>query len=132
MKLERIQDFEVWKKADAFSDAVAAILTRPAFGRNCKLLEQVENALDSITSNMSEGFDQSTDRGFAKYLFIAKGSTSETCTRLGRACRRGCLNKAELQALEKQAQEIGRMLTGLIKHLMKTPNRRRGLGISTD
>ena len=128
MKLDKIQDFEVWKKADAFSDAVTAILTRPAFGRNCKLLEQIEDALDSITANMSEGFEQSTDRGFAKYLFTAKGSTAETCARLARASRRGCLSKAELRTLEKQAEEICRMLTGLIKHLMKTPDRRRGLG----
>jgi four helix bundle protein len=129
MKLQKIQDFEVWKKAEAFSNAVTAILTRPAFGRNCKLLEQIENALDSITANMSEGFEQPTDRGFANYLFIAKGSAAETITRLARACRRGCLTKTELDSLQDQAKEIGRMLSGLIKHLMKTPNRRRGLGL---
>ena len=128
MKLQRIQDFEVWTKATAFSDAVTAILTRSAFGKNTKLLGQIENALDSITANMSEGFDQPTDRAFANYLFTAKGSAAEVCTRLTRACRRGCLTWNELQAFQKQADEVGRMLTGLIKHLMKTPNRRRGLG----
>jgi four helix bundle protein len=132
MKIQKVQDFEVWKKADAFSDAVTAILARPPFGRNRKLLEQIETAVDSITSNMSEGFEQPTDRGFANYLFIAKGSTAETFTRLRRASRRGYLNQTELRAVRTLAEEVGRMLTGLIKHLMTTPHRHRGLGLATD
>jgi four helix bundle protein len=130
VKLEKIQDFEVWKKAEAFADAVTAILRRPAFSKNCKLLGQIEEALESISSNMSEGFEQSTDRGFARYLYISKGSTAETLTRLAGACRRECLTKDEVQTFEKQAEEILQMLSGLIRHLMKTPDRRRGLGPS--
>jgi four helix bundle protein len=109
MKIQKVQDFEVWKKADAFSDAVTAILARPPFGRNRKLLEQIETAVDSITSNMSEGFEQPTDRGFANYLFIAKGSTAETFTRLRRASRRAYLNQTELRAVRTLAEEVGRM-----------------------
>jgi four helix bundle protein len=131
MKFEKIQDFEVWTKAATFSDAVTAILTRLAFGKNSNLLRQIETAVDSITANMSEGFDQPTDRGFANYLFTAKGSVAEVCARLTRASRRGCLTTNELEAFQRQADEVGRMLTGLIKHLMKTPNRRRGLGALT-
>src|SRR5687768_404886 len=102
MKLERIQDFEVWKKAEAFADAVTAILRRPQFGKNYNLLRQIEEALESIAANMSEGFEQSTDRGFAKYLHISKGSTAETCARLAGARRRGCLTNGELRTLEVQ------------------------------
>jgi four helix bundle protein len=127
MTYDKIQDFEVWKKAEIFADAITAILRRPTFSRNGKLLEQIEEALESISANMSEGFEQSTDRGFAKYLYISKGSTAETCTRLAGAVRRGCLTMAECRALEKQGEEIRRMLSALIGHLMKTPDRRRGL-----
>jgi four helix bundle protein len=132
MTFEKIQDFEVWRKVEAFAEAVTAILRRPAFSRNCKLLAQIEEALESISANMSEGFDQGTDRGFARYLYIAKGSAAETSTRLAGACRRGCLTNAELRTFEKQADEIRQMLTGLIQHLMKTPDRRRGLGTKYD
>jgi four helix bundle protein len=131
MKLERIEDFEVWKKAECFSDAVNAILMRPILARNFRLHHQILSASDSIQANMSEGFEQPTDRAFARYLYISKGSTAEVCTRLGKACKRGCLTKAELRDLESRGNEIARMLTGLIKHLMKTPNRKRGLGTPT-
>lgn len=131
MKLEKIQDFEVWKKAQAFWEAVNAILTRPGFAQNFKLRDQLMNAIDSILSNMSEGFEQPTDRSFARYLYISKGSAAETCTRLGGAHKRGCSTDTELHGFEKQAAELGRMTTGLIKHLLKTPNRERGLGPAT-
>ena len=132
MKLQRIEDFEVWKKADVFSDAVDAILVRLQGVRNCKLYEEIRSATDSIQANMSEGFEQPTDRAFARFLYTSKGSAAETCTRLRRASKRGWLTEAELQALEAHGHEIGRMLTGLIGHLMETPDRRRGVGPTSD
>ena len=131
MRLERIEDFEVWKKAESFCDAVSAILTRRGFIKDSKLRQQLRDATDSILSNMSEGYDQPTDRAFAKFLYVSKGSASETVTRLGRARRRGYIAPEELQTFQKQGAEIGRMTTGLIKHLMKTPDRRRGLGLGS-
>jgi four helix bundle protein len=127
MKLEKIEDFEVWKKAEAFWDAVNAILQRSCFGRNVNLRNQVEDAIDSILSNMSEGFEQPTDRGFAKYLYTSKASTAETCTRLDRSCKRQMLTPSELRAIKTQGEEVIRMTTGLIEHLMRTPDRRRGV-----
>jgi four helix bundle protein len=132
VKLDRIQDFAVWEKAEAFADAVTAILARPEFAKNFKRRIQIEDAVDSILSNMSEGFEQPTDRAFANYLYASKGSTAETCTRLGRAVTSGCLTKDELRSFEKQGSEIVRMLAGLIRHLMKTPSRRRDPGLTPD
>jgi four helix bundle protein len=132
MKIEKIQDFEVWKKAVAFSDAVSAILSRAPFVKDCQLREQIGDAIDSVTANMSEGFEQPTDRAFARFLYTSKGSAAEVSTRLTRAEGRGYLSREERARVVAQADEIGRMLAGLIKHLMKTPNRRRGLGRTSD
>jgi four helix bundle protein len=130
MKLEKIEDFEVWKKAEGFWDAVNATLARPAFGKDFKLHDQVRDAIDSILSNFSEGFEQPTDRAFARYLYTSKGSTAETCTRLCLARKRGYVTESELRGFVQQGDEVRRMTAGLIKHLMKTPNRKRGLGQS--
>jgi four helix bundle protein len=128
MKFEKIEDFGVWKKAESFCDAVSAILTRPEFVKDFDLRGQVQSASDSVLSNMSEGFQQPTDRAFAKFLYVSKASTAEIGTRLGRAQKRGYLTRAELAVFQRQAAEVARMTTGLIKHLMKSPGRRRGLG----
>src|SRR5688500_10398346 len=92
-----------------------------ASARTANCGTSIEDALDSILANMSEGFEQPTDRGFAKYLYTSKASLAETCTRLGRASKRGMLSSAELRQIERHASEIARMTTGLITHLMETP-----------
>ena len=129
MKLLKMQDFELWKKAEAFCDAVLAILARPGFDKDYDLRSQLRDASDSILANMSEGFEQPTDRAFAKYLYGCKGSTAEIGTLLARAKKRGHLTPAELHRLEREGEEVLRMTVGLIKHLLKTPDRRRGLGL---
>ena len=132
VKFEKIEDFEVWKVADAFWSAVNAIISKPSFGKEFDLRDQVKDAIDSVLSNLSEGFEQPTDRGFARYVYHSKGSTAEACTRLQIARRRGLVSPDELRSLRAQGDEVRRLANGLIKYLMKTPNRRRGLGTWTD
>jgi four helix bundle protein len=50
-----------------------------------RLRDQIRDASDSMLSNIAEGFEQPTDRAFARYLYISKGSTAELRTRLYRA-----------------------------------------------
>jgi four helix bundle protein len=132
MKFARIEDFDVWKKAEAFCDAVNAILTRPPFVKDFDLRGQLQQASDSVLANMSEGFAQPTDRAFGRFLYVSKASNAEIRTRLTQAQKRGYLTGAELLSFHKQGDEVARMISGLIKHLSKTPDRRRGLGTTND
>jgi four helix bundle protein len=63
----------VYLKTEEFSTAATATLRRPEFAGNRKHRTQISEALDSITSNMSEGYEQSTDAAMANCLFVAKG-----------------------------------------------------------
>ena len=78
----KIEELAVFTKAMEFWTAVDAILDRPSVRRNRKLWDQISDANDSITANMREGFEQSSDDGFANYLVYAKGSVAEVVTRL--------------------------------------------------
>jgi four helix bundle protein len=74
---------------------------------------------------MAEGFEQGTDRAFARYLIIAKGSCAEVGTHLAVAHVRGHLAADTVSDLRKDAQEIVRMLDGLIKYLLRCDRKRR-------
>jgi four helix bundle protein len=121
MKLARIEDFEVWKKAEAFCDAVNAILTRPPFVKDFDLRGQLQQASDSVLANMSEGFAQPTDRAFGKFLYVSKASNAEMRTRLAPAQKRGYLTGAELVSFHKQGDEVARMISGLDQASVKDP-----------
>ena len=75
---------------------------------------------------MAEGFEQKSDRHFAHYMYLARGSAKESKAHLIVAWGRNYMTKAETDALCDRYDEIGRMSTGLIKHLEKEdrPNRR--------
>ncbi len=90
--------------------------------------DQVKDAADSILSNIAEGFEQPTDRAFAKYLFTSKASTAEVRKRLLLACHRGYITKDEYRSRDELGDEVARMTTGLIKYLVKSDRKDRGLG----
>ena len=105
-----------------------AILEKPSLARDEALRDQLRRAADSIVSNIAEGFPQPTDRLFAKHLYVSKGSTAEVRAQLELARRRHYITAEEQQEPDSLADELARMLTGLIKHLLREQRRDRGLG----
>jgi four helix bundle protein len=110
MAFDKTEHSEVRKKAQDFWVAVDAILQRQAFSREHKPRDQIKTAIDSITANMSEAFEQPTDKAFANFLFTSKGSTADACTRLGQSRARRCISDDELAAFKKQGEEIAKCL----------------------
>jgi four helix bundle protein len=92
------------------SAAVTAILARPAFQADRRLRDEIRPATDSVGSDISEGFPQSTDKAFAEYLVHAKASNAEIRTRLGFARELRYITDAELSTRDQLADEIARML----------------------
>ena len=122
----RLEELPIFQSATAFCEAITALLEGTAFGRNGKLRDQIRDASDSIIANMREGFEQSTDAAFGRYLYIAKGSLGEVLARLARARSRRCISREELAAHTASGEELGRMLGGFIKYLARSNFKDRG------
>jgi four helix bundle protein len=113
----RLAELPVYQRANELWVAVTALLDRPAFGKNRKTVEQINEAVDSILANLEEGFEQPTDRAKAKYLFHSKASAAEVVVRLRSASRRGYITAAEFTHCERLGTELQRMLGGWIRYL---------------
>ena len=87
---------------------------------------QLGSASAAVPANIAEGFGQQADRHFAKYLFIARGSSNEMRALLAVAHGRGHLEPSEKADLIGKYEEIARMLTGLIKYLRACDRKERG------
>ena len=68
-----------------------------------------------MPSNIAEGAERDSDREFARFLRIAKGSAGELRTQLYIAHELGYIEKPELDRLTGEALQISRMLHGLVK-----------------
>ena len=123
---KKVDELPVYLKVSEFSVAITAILRRPGLCRDFKLRDQIAAAIDSAEANIEEGFEQGSDRAFARYLTISKGSIGEILGHLKRAGRKGYLTADELNTLLPQAEEIGRMLGGFIKYLHGCDWKKRG------
>ena len=106
----------VYQKSVDFADSICA--TTEEFQRGYGfLVDQLNRAALSISSNIAEGNGRFTipDR---KYFFgIARGSVQECVPQLEIARRRGLINETKHTELKSQLEEISRMLSGLIKGL---------------
>jgi four helix bundle protein len=122
----KVEELPVYQKVTELGIAITAILDRPGLCKDWKLRNQISDAMDSAAANIEEGFEQGTDRAFAKYLSTSKGSIGETIGHLRRARRKGYLTAADLDRLIPASDEIGRMLGGFIKYLRECDWKDRG------
>ena len=122
----KLDELPVYQKAMEFWRAVTAILQSPALRRDRKLHEQISDANDSITANMHEGFEQSTDKAFASFLTHSKGSLAEVLSRVEQAHLKHGVADDQLRDCRDRGDELGKMLGGFIKYLLKCDWRDRG------
>jgi four helix bundle protein len=85
---------------------------------------------DSILSNIAEGFEQPTDRSFAKSLYTSKASNAEVSARIRLALKKRYISANDATRILKLSAEVARMTTGLIKYLIQTNRRQRGTGLA--
>jgi four helix bundle protein len=123
---KKIEELPVFLKATALWEAVNAILQRPSLRRNRRMWNQISDANDSITSNMREGFEQTSDDGFANFLVYSKGSVAEVMSRLNSARAKSYITEEELTKRLEMGEELGRMLGGFIKYLRRSGFKDRG------
>ena len=126
MRARSLDELLVYRKALTAAVAITAILTRRKIREDSTLCKQMGTASGGVPANIAEGFGQQTDRQFAKYLFIARGSSYEMRAHLVIAHARRYLEDTELRDLSGKYEEISRMLTGLIKYLQKSDRKQRG------
>jgi four helix bundle protein len=121
----RLEDLQVWQRAVKLAAAVSALTATGRFSRDEPLRHQVDGAVGSLAANIAEGFGQGTDRAFANYLFIARGSANEVRTHLRVAAARGYLQEDTRAAVDRELEEIARMLGGPIRHLLRSNRKNR-------
>jgi len=125
MKAKKLEDLLIYRKALEGVDAVSPLLKRPQFSRDFDLHGQLSESTGKIPGHIGEGFGQGTDRHFAHYLFIARGSALETRGHLATARERQHISRDEEIAVSGLYQDLADMLSGFIAHLRRSDRKNR-------
>lgn len=92
------------------------------------LRSQMTRAAVSIPSNIAEGKGRQTDKEFRSFLFHARGSLMELQTQIEFARELKYMSKDVAASLQKDCDQLGSGLTGLINALSGKSVRSAGAG----
>ena len=114
---QHYRDLIAWQKAmdlvTALYDATETFPKRETYS----LTDQMRRAAVSIPSNIAEGQAHFSNREFRHFLRHSRGSLAELETQILIAQRRDYLTESQAADLLKRAQEVGRILSGLLNSL---------------
>jgi four helix bundle protein len=120
MKAKKLEDLQVYNKALDGIIAVSPLLTKLQARKDFKLADQLSESSSNIPGHIAEGFGQSTDRHFAKYLGIARGSAQETRGHLAAALAKEHISQEEERQVSELYLDLCNMLTAFIDYLRRS------------
>ncbi|MEO7292994.1 MAG: four helix bundle protein, partial [Ginsengibacter sp.] len=116
MVIQKFEDIIGWQKAQDFAvEIYKEFSTLKDFG----FKDQICRAVVSISNNIAEGFDRSSDADFTKFLYMAISSCSEVKSMLYLSVRLKYISEEQKISLLNQGNEISKIIRGLIKSLKK-------------
>ncbi len=87
MKIRKLEDLLIYQRALEGIDAVSPILHELQRCKDFERHKQLSESSGNIPGHIGEGYGQGTDRQFAHYLCIARGSAQETRGHIATAVR---------------------------------------------
>jgi four helix bundle protein len=112
------EDLLVWQKSIDFAEVVIKTIDQfEAPRKHYRIIEQLEAASISVSSNIAEGKGRFSKKEFTHYLYIARGSLFETVSLLILIRRLTWISEEKLLELKLLGEEIAKMLNSLIRSI---------------
>ena len=116
---------EVWQVSRELVKDIYTLTLDTRFERDYALRDQIRRAAISINSNIAEGLDRGSNKEFAHFLYMAKGSASEVRSQLYLALDLGYIEEGVLVTLKAKLFKLSRQLSAFITYLKNHPRKER-------
>lgn len=118
--IQKFEDVEVWKKARILASKVYPLTYKEPISSDFRIKDQMRGSVGSFMDNITEGFERVSKLEFINSLTISKGETGELKSQLYRYLNNKYISQEIFDDLYLLADEITKMLTGLINYLNKS------------
>ena len=117
MSVRDYRDLRVWQRAVDLASACYEVAARLPASERFGLAGQLRRASVSVAANIAEGNGRLHRRAYLAHLSIARGSLKELETHLVLAQRLGLVDAAACDRARRLADEVSRLMTGLMRAL---------------
>jgi len=114
MKIQRFEDIIAWQRAQ---DLGVLVYKHFDESKDRSFRSQICRASDSVSNNIAEGFNRSSDKEFIRFLNIARASCDEVKSMTYLASRLNFIDDTTKDELIDNCEEVSRVIYGLIKAL---------------
>lgn len=116
------KDLIVWQKALDYSVTVSneTDRIRNEYSKYYRMLNQLDDSSFSVHSNIAEGKGRFSKKEYIHFLHISRGSLFESVSQLIFFNKKNMISSETLDNYEVKAEEIGKMLNGLINSIKKS------------
>ncbi|MDK2977581.1 MAG: hypothetical protein PWP52_295 [Bacteroidales bacterium] len=130
--VEKFEELIAWQKARQYAHEIFELTCLEKFNSDFSLVGQIRKSSGSVMDNIAEGFDRGGNKEFIQFLYIAKGSLSETKSQLYRAFYRKYINNIILNEKLIKAEELAKIIGGLISYLQNSKFKGRKFNIKPE
>jgi four helix bundle protein len=121
MKIKRFEEIKAWQEARILVQIVFQLIKgNRILQREYRFKEQLTSSAISVMSNIAEGFSRKSDKEFAQFLFIAKGSIAELQSHLYVALDQDYITKDKFTQIYDHADKVAKLLSNFITYLLET------------
>jgi len=117
--IKTFEDIQAWQEARKLVTEIYRICDKEPFSKDYDLKSQIRRAAISSLSNIAEGFERQSNKGFIQFLYIAKGSTGEVKAQLYIALDLKYITEQEFKTLQILCENVSKLIGGFIKYLKK-------------
>jgi four helix bundle protein len=127
---KRFEYLDAWQIARDVANLIYTYGRETGIATDYGFKDQIQRAAVSVMNNIAEGFERGSNKDFAKFLFIAKGSSGEVRSMLYLALDQKFISDQQFSTAYELCQRESQLCWGLIKHLQKTSDWKTGLKIT--
>jgi len=114
---DNLQSLDAWVNARALVKRIYQFTTPSPTRLDFAYCDQIRRAAISVMANIAEGFGRSSDKEFARFLDIARGSGLETQSLLFVGTDVNYLDQATFEELFDASDRVVAQITSLTRYL---------------
>ena len=119
--IKRFEEIKAWQEARELARLVYSVTHKGGFAKDFGFKDQIQRAAVSVGSNIAEGFARNGNKEFAKFLWIAKGSSAEVQSQLYTAKDIGYISDSDFNAVYTKAESCIILIYRFLKSLRSSP-----------